>query len=254
MVQFWKTPSDLREFIQQSKSTLSEWSFRIVPRCLKITLTHWHDCDENGSFQRAHSLFIWGFKGVVIILDLRGISTRLVTVGHSAKSPKSSVLTPNWILILFYLICFVNIHHHVPSLRHFWRSRFFIKKKTVRKTTKHIGKRHNSSCGHRGVWLLNACKSKLPETLLESRLCFFRFFWNKSKLKYGPFYSKLISFFNSSKWFLIKVEFIRMTTTANYLLNKILLSSVWNYSQNRMNQFLQNHIWLPVSRRMKSWK
>ena len=114
---------------------MSEWSFRIVPRCLKITLTHWHDCDENGSFQRAHSLYIWGFKGVVIILDLRGISTRLVTVGHSAKSPKSSVLTPNWILIPFYLICFVNIHRHVPSLRHFWRSWFFYRK-TARKNNK----------------------------------------------------------------------------------------------------------------------
>ena len=112
---------------------MSEWSFRIVPRCLKITLTHWHDCDENGSFQRAHSLYIWGFKGVVIILDLRGISTRLVTVGHSAKSPKSSVLTPNWILIPFYLICFVNIHRHVPSLRHFWRSWFFHKKNCEKK-------------------------------------------------------------------------------------------------------------------------
>ena len=171
MVQFWKTPSDLREFIQQRKSTLSKGSFRILPRCLNITLTQWHDFHENGSFQRAHSLYIWGFKGVVIIVDLRGISTRLVTVGHSAKSPKSSVLTPNWILIPFYLICFVNIHHHVPSLRHFWRSRFFIKK-TGRKTTKHIGKRHNSSCGHRGAWLLNACKSTLRETLLDSRLCY----------------------------------------------------------------------------------
>ena len=86
-----------------------------------------NDFGENCCIQRAHSLYIWSFKGVVISLDLRGISTRLVTVGHSAKSPKSSVLTPNWILIPFYLICFVNIHHHVPSLRHFWTKWFFHK-------------------------------------------------------------------------------------------------------------------------------